>query len=121
MDNTKNNLYFLEKMISDLKYSISLLKEVTFEEFENNQLLIDSICFRIVQVSENSNRLSKDLIEKYSGLPFRVLKGLRNRIVHDYGAVNYLIVFETAKNDLPQYLDQIYNIKNDLLKNDDKS
>ena len=30
------------------------------------------------------------------------VSGMRNRLVHDYGNVDYRVVFLTAKNDLPK-------------------
>ena len=35
------------------------------------------------------------------------LKGLRNRISHDYGSLDYDLVWEITKNDLPELLKQI--------------
>jgi uncharacterized protein with HEPN domain len=32
------------------------------------------------------------------------MKGMRNRIVHEYGSVDLSVVFDTVMNDIPQLL-----------------
>lgn len=70
MDEQKNNKYYLIKIISDLKFIIKHTNGKSKDEIENNDLLIDSIMFRIIQISENNNHLSDDFkksITKYLG------------------------------------------------------
>ena len=39
------------------------------------------------------------------------MKGMRNRIVHDYGNVDLAVVYNTVKNDIPELLDLLHKIK----------
>lgn len=102
MDNTKDDNYYLEKMISDLKFIIEQTKGKTKEEIEENVLLIDSIMFRIIQVAENNSRLSEGFKIRHSEIPWMAIKGMRNRIVHNYGVVNMSIVHDTVTRGIPE-------------------
>ncbi len=42
--------------------------------------------------------------------PWRVLAGMRNRLVHAYFDVDRNIVWTTATRDAPELLDQIRNL-----------
>ena len=53
MDNVKNDKYYLEKIISDLGFIIKHTKGKTKDEIEGDDLLVDSIMFRIIQIAEN--------------------------------------------------------------------
>lgn len=64
MDNVKNDKYYLEKIISDLRFIIEHTKGKTKDEIENNDLLVDSIMFRIIQIAENNSRLSEEFKKK---------------------------------------------------------
>ena len=57
MDNTKDNIYYIQKIIADLSFVVEHTAELSKEEFESNELLIDSVMFRLIQVSENSSKL----------------------------------------------------------------
>ena len=75
MDNVKNDKYYLEKIISDLRFIIEHTKGKTKDEIENNDLLVDSIMFRIIQIAENNSRLSEEFKKKYSEIPWVAIKG----------------------------------------------
>ena len=100
MDNKKDNYYFVKKIITDLDFIFEHTKDLTREELESNEILIDSIMFRLIQVSENSNKLSDEFKAYYSEIPWRAIKGLRNRIVHEYGNVDLTVIYDTVKNDI---------------------
>ena len=58
--------------------------------------------FRLIQISENSKRLSDQFKNEYLQIPWMAVYGLRNRIVHDYGNVDLSIIYSTVKNDIPE-------------------
>ena len=112
MDNTKDDRYYLKRIITDLSFILNNTADLTStEELESNEILLDSVMFRLIQISENSNRLSAKFKEEHSGIPWHAMRGMRNRIVHDYGDVDYSVVFDTLKFDLPALLKDIENIE----------
>ena len=115
MDEQKNNKYYLIKIISDLKFIIKHTNGKSKDEIENNDLLIDSIMFRIIQISENNNHLSDDFKKKHNEIPWTAIKGMRNRIVHDYGVVSMVIVYDTITSWIPQMYEKMLAINlNDI-------
>ena len=104
MDNTKNDSYYVEKMKTDLKFIIEHMKNVDLEALSENEVLLDSMLFRTIQLSENAKKLSDEYKQKREQIPWNAVYGLRNRIVHDYGNVDLNVVFETLKNDIPELL-----------------
>ena len=72
-----------------------------------NEILLDSMLFRMIQISENARKLSDEYKQKRGNIPWNAMYGLRNRIVHDYGNVDLKVVFDTLKNDIPELLEMI--------------
>ena len=101
MDNVKNDRYYIQKIRNDLQFIVQHMKDVDIEELNSNEILLDSMLFRMIQLSENAKKLSDEYKEKRGYIPWNAMYGLRNRIVHDYGNVDLNIVFETLKNDIP--------------------
>jgi uncharacterized protein with HEPN domain len=94
-----------------LAFIIQQTKDVDFEAFSSNELLKDSCCFRLIQISENAKKISPDSdIQKQ--LPMKQLVGLRNRIVHDYGTIDFGILYQTVTQDIPQ----VYALVEAILK-----
>lgn len=105
MDNVKNDNYYLQKIKQDLAFITVHMKNVDIEELNTNEILLDSMLFRMIQISENAGKLSDEYKQTRTDIPWNALYGMRNRIVHDYGNVDLNIVFETLKNDIPELLE----------------
>lgn len=84
MDNTKNDHYYLVKNKTDLAFIVAHMKDVDAQELNDNEILLDSMLFRMIQISDNVKKLSTEYRENENKLPWNELIGLRNRIVHDY-------------------------------------
>lgn len=102
MDNKKDNLYYIRKIVKDLGFIVEHTADITKEQLQQDEVLLDSVMFRLIQVSENSVRLDNDFKQRYSELPWQAIKGMRNRIVHDYGDVDLTIVYDTVVKDIPK-------------------
>lgn len=51
---------------------------MTQTEMEENDLLIDSVMFRIVQVAENGAKLSETFRAAHPDIPWAAIRGMRN-------------------------------------------
>lgn len=102
MDRKKDDAYYLEKIVTDLKFLIVHTSGKTKEEIESEEVLMDSIMFRLVQIAENSDKLTLTFKNNNASLPWREIKGMRNRIVHDYGVIDMTIIYDTVMKDIPR-------------------
>lgn len=104
MDNRKDNQYYINKIVSDLTFLIKHTEGLTQEDLEANEILIDSVMFRLIQISESSDKLTDEFKSTHNAIPWRAMKGMRNRIVHEYGNVDLSVVYNTVTHDLPKLL-----------------
>ena len=105
MDNIKTDSYYIQKIQRDLKFIVEHMRNVDIEELNANEVLLDSMLFRMIQLSENAKKLSDEYKMRNREIPWCAMYGLRNRIVHDYGNVDLKVVYETLKNDIPELLE----------------
>lgn len=47
------------------------------------------------------SKLSADFIDKYDRIPWRQIKGMRNKIVHGYDTIDKAIVWNTTEISIP--------------------
>lgn len=107
MDNVKNDNYYIQKIKKDLEFIVIHMRGIDLEELNANEILLDSMLFRMIQISESARKLSDEYKQKQGNIPWNALYGLRNRIVHDYGNVDLNIIYETLRNDIPELLEII--------------
>ena len=105
MDNVKNDHYYIQKIKKDLEFIVVHMRDVDLDELNANEVLLDSMLFRMIQISENARKLTDEFKQKRENITWNAMYGLRNRIVHDYGNVDLNVVYETLKNDIPDLLE----------------
>ena len=101
MDNIKDDRYYTSKMMTDLLFIQEKMSGQSFDDFINNDLLQDSMMFRLIQISENARKLTDSFREEQKEIPWGDVFGLRNRIVHEYGGLVLRIVYDTLTQDIP--------------------
>lgn len=102
MDNIKNDSYYIKKMLKDISFIMEKTEGITLSALEDNEVLCDSVLFRLIQISENSVKLTDDFKTRHSDIPWQAIKGMRNKIVHEYGDVEFDIVHQTVTEDIPE-------------------
>lgn len=105
MDNLKNDAYYVGKMLKDIRFIIEKTEGITLQELKDNEVLCDSVLFRLIQISENSGKLAPAFKATHRMIPWQSIKGMRNRIVHEYGDVELNIVYQTITEDIPEICD----------------
>ncbi len=98
----KNDGYYIEKVLRDIDFIVEHTKDLTEDAFAKNDVLQDSMMFRLIQISENARCVSDSYKEEHPEVPWFEINGLRNRIVHNYGNVDLWIVYDTLTNSIPE-------------------
>ena len=107
MDNVKDDKYYLQKIIDDVSFVVDTTKDLSMEDFLSDELINSAVNFKFIQISENVSKLSDNIIVSNSDIPWHKIKGLRNKIVHDYENVCLDVLYNTVKKDFPQFLIQL--------------
>jgi uncharacterized protein with HEPN domain len=74
-----------------------------YEIFENNAVYRNACCMCILQIGENTSKLSKEIQETRPEISWRAIKDMRNICAHSYGDIDFEIVWDTIMNDIPAF------------------
>lgn len=86
------------------------LENVSYQQFLQNSEKRFATIKQIEIIGEACNALTDELKEKFPLIPWKAIIGFRNISIHEYFGVNLLIVWEIAKNDLPELKEKIQAI-----------
>ena len=78
-----------------------------YNSFITNSQLVEACVFNLSQMGELVRKLDDLFIEEHKDIPWHQLRGLRNRIVHDYEGVNLRLVWDVISLDLPELKQQL--------------
>jgi len=70
-------------------------------EFLSDSMVHDAVVRQIEIIGQAARNVSDQFQNKYPKLPWARMIGIRNKIIHEYFNVNYAIVWDTVKDDLP--------------------
>ena len=65
---------------------------ISYDEFCNDSKLVEACVFNLSQMGELANRVDDVFADANPSIPWRLIYGLRNRIVHDYEGVNLRLI-----------------------------
>ncbi|WP_017293703.1 HepT-like ribonuclease domain-containing protein [Geminocystis herdmanii] len=85
----------------------------SFNAFVEDEKTNFAVIHAIQIIGEATNKIPKEIQNKYSYIPWRSIKGMRNLIAHKYFAVNLKIIWNSIQNDLPI----LKPVIEDILKN----
>lgn len=111
----KNKEYVsLIKMIEYIDKAMKYTKGYTFEQFCDDEKTIDATVFAISQIGELVKNIDNKTMNQYNNIEWNMIRGLRNRIVHDYEGINLKSIWYVLENDileLRREIEQIINIE----------
>lgn len=100
----------IEKILKYCKDSIKYLDKIEYDEFVNNELFLTFSVFSLSQIGELTNKLDGDIYKIYTEIPWNAMRGIRNRIIHDYEGLSYQILWDTLQKDIPKLIIQLETI-----------
>ena len=104
------NETIIQKMIKYCEDSIKYIDGLDFESFSENELVLTFSIFSLSQLGELASKLEDDMKLAHSEIPWNAVRSIRNRIVHDYDGVQYRIIWDTLKNDIPPLIEKLRSI-----------
>jgi uncharacterized protein with HEPN domain len=61
-------------------------------------------------IGEAVKNLSEEFIARHSEIEWRKIAGMRDKLIHGYFSVNYKLVWDVAKNIIPNLKQRLHNI-----------
>jgi len=110
----------VELVIENLLESTASLSDINeLLTSADGMLRLNGICMCFIIIGEEVKRIDSYTDEKflinYPSIPWKNIKGMRNRIAHGYFEIDADVVFDTLKNSIPPLLTVIKQMKKDLV------
>ena len=91
---------YLHDMLEAARLIEGYMAGVTFEQFRHNNEKRDAVALRLSVLGESAHQINKATEGSLPKVPFKAIRGLRNRIAHDYGAVDFRIVWTVTQDEI---------------------
>ena len=105
-------LEYLRHILDETEYLMGETQGLNRETFIHNETLRRAFVRSIDVIGEATKKVPEDIRQKYPNVPWRVMAGMRNRLIHGYFGIDYDIVWDVVFNKIPQLNQQITEILN---------
>jgi len=83
---------------------------IEMQDLMTNKVLSRACLKSLEIIGEASRNISEDLKTAYPEMPWRQMSGMRNKLVHHYFGVDWEIVDDVLKNELPDLRSNILRL-----------
>jgi len=107
---------FINDILEAIHRIESYTEDLTINEFFENQLYQDAVVRNLEIIGEAVKRLPDKLIEKYPGIEWKKIAGLRDILIHAYFGIDIEIIWDVVQNKIPELKEQILLIQSKIKK-----
>ncbi len=97
----------------------SYTSKLSFDDFSSNFMVVEACLYNIQVIGEAVNQLADDVKTSNPQIPWTLIKGMRNRLIHEYFGTDLALVWSTIRNDLPGFKAELSVIQS-LLKRENR-
>ena len=92
---------YLNDILEAIERIENYVKDLTFEEFSKNTLVIDAVVRNFEIIGEATKQIPVEIKTEHPLIKWKEMAGMRDKLAHEYFGVNIEILWKTAKNRLP--------------------
>lgn len=105
---------YLDHMLEAAQLASSYIDGMNKDDFFADKRTQQAAIMNLVIIGEAATKLLQDypdFLDQYPDMPWRSMKGMRNRIAHGYFDINLDVVWDTLKLALPLLLTRLPAIR----------
>lgn len=108
-------LDYLQDILDAVESAEQFVTDMDYATFASDKKTVFAVVRALEIVGEATKRIPDEIRQRYPGVPWRAMAGMRDKLTHDYRGVNVRLVFNTLRSDLPSLRAEITQILTDLL------
>ena len=107
---SRSDKVYLEDILESVEIILNYTKNKTEFEFVEDLMLQDAVIRRFEIIGEASTKISEVFKNENPDIQWRLMKGMRNKLIHEYFGVSAVTIYSTIKLDLPILKEQLESI-----------
>ena len=104
---SRSDHVYIHDIIESIDIIFTYISDKTDFEFSKDMMLQDAVIRRFEIIGEASSKISETLKNENPTLQWRLMKEMRNKLIHEYFGVSATTIYSTIKFDLPVLMEQL--------------
>jgi uncharacterized protein with HEPN domain len=91
----------IEDILKCIEHIQSYTGGLSFEQFSSHFMTVEACLYNIQVIGEAVSNLPEDIKENNPQIPWPLIKGMRNRLIHEYFGTDLQLVWNVIENEMP--------------------
>ncbi|MBX3163522.1 MAG: DUF86 domain-containing protein [Bacteroidetes bacterium] len=100
----KDNSIYIAHILERAEKILSYTQGMTETSFLKDDKTQSAVIRELEVIGEVTKKLSDDFKNQYPDIPWKIMAGMRDVLIHDYEGVNPFRVWDTIINNIPQLI-----------------
>jgi len=92
---------YLRHIQDEINYLLATSLDLTEVEFSQNQTLQKAFTRSLEIIGEATKNLPPEFRDQHNSIDWKSIAGMHDRLIHNYFGVDYQIVWDVIKNEIP--------------------
>lgn len=92
----------LRHILEQIDSLLAVVQELSFDTLDSDKVRFYGIVKMTEIIGEAAYRLTDDFVESHPEVPWKVIKGMRHYLVHEYYQISKEGLWDTLINDIPE-------------------
>ena len=97
----------LEHMKTAIDRILRYTSGKSYEDLVSDDMMYYAVVKNIEIIGEAANMLTQSFQQSHPETPWKMVKGMRNYIVHEYFQIDDIVVWDVVKNNIPDLREQV--------------
>jgi uncharacterized protein with HEPN domain len=97
----RDSRLYLDDILDAIEKIEKYVNGLTFEEFSQDSKTVDAIVRNFEIIGEATKHIPAETKEKHPRIPWKMMAGTRDKLIHEYFGVNLQVLWKAVKEDIP--------------------
>ena len=100
----------IEDILKCIDHIQSYTADLSYEQFSSHFMTVEACLYNIQVIGEAVSHLPDVVKKENATIPWVLIKGMRNRLIHEYFGTDLQLVWDVIKDELPGLKTDLQNL-----------
>ena len=101
----------LQDIVNAARLVTDFIQGFDKSSFINDWKTHSAVLYQLTVIGEAVKRLSKEFRDQHPQIPWTLMAGMRDNLIHGYDLIDWDEVWKTAKSDVPDLLSKVESLR----------